>query len=272
MQSTVTEARTFSKTFADKQFSSVTDYQKFLLDYRWKAATDSTPPVEEEATHRAHNDHAGTAHDHGHAHGHGLEDTLEQLRQANRAEGLGDFHVMNRFSYLFDNLRSHSLLKRLARRLTQPAPFDPNAFDLAYYESLSEDQKRVRVLLALEKLNHLNHHCFSAAEQRLLRPSNQGAGSKLFNLCASTALLGYFYYAFLRRRHLWRHMLGLGALGLFHYAYLQQLPLRLKEHFRINSALKLAESYYAKHGRSMEVFAHILHPHTSHQVLEHLSL
>lgn len=249
--------------FNGRAFASFAEYQKQLLDHRWAAPKEPAAPT---AIAHAEEAHAHAAEHHPHA------EPLQQLRAADHREGRGDFAMMSRFGYLFESVHRESLLKRIAHRLTAPGAFRPDAFDHAYYDSLTEPQKRVRVLLALEKLSFLNHHCFSPAERRLLTPSNQGWGSKAYNLSAHAGLVWYLYFALVRRRGAPLHLLALGALGTLNYAWLQGLPLRVKEHFRVRRALSLAEGYYRKYNGSMEVFALILHPHTSHRVLEHLSL
>lgn len=205
-----------------------------------------------------HADHHGDNH-HGH-----VEVSLE--------EGYAENKVRERLSYVYTEKPHRGFLRRLKERLTSPREVEPTTISAEQYAKLSENQKKYRVLLALEKLNAYNHHAFSNEEKAVLRPGNPTFVHELYVIGLSLAeVMSVFRLVW--TRHYTPKAIG-ATLGfvLASEFFLKDFFWRLKERKRIRAGFKLANKYYNAAGRSMAPFAKILHPYTSPRELEHYSL
>lgn len=187
-------------------------------------------------------------------------------------EAYADYRMVKDLKFLYKKPKKTGVLSQLRNSLCAPKDVEPTMITERDYDALSRRQKRVRALLALEKLNAYNHHAFSEKEKMVLVPSNP-------------TILHYFYMVGLTLGELWMvrdifanrrftpSRIGgtLAAIG-FVEIFMRDFFYKAKERIRIRKGLKLADEYLQKQDGRMAAFAKILHPYTSFRELEHYSL
>ena len=187
-------------------------------------------------------------------------------------EAYADYRMVKDLKFLYKKSKKTGLLSQLRDSLCTPKEVEPTMISERDYDALSRRQKRVRALLALEKLNAYNHHAFSAKEKMVLVPGNPTILHYLYMVGLSLGELWMVRDIFANRRFTLSRIGGTVAAIGFIEIFMMDFFYKAKEGVRIRKGLKLADQYLQKQDGRMAAFAKILHPHTSFRELEHYSL
>lgn len=207
----------------------------------------------------SHSDHHDGHHDHHHV-------------QFDAKEGYAEYQVQSKLRFLFAAKKHTSFLGRLRDYFVTPAKADPEKITIPDFEELSDKQKKVRVLLALERLNVYNSHFFTDEEKKWLIPSRRNITQNAYLFSIYLVQILWLARIVMRRMYSVRNFAMFFGTSLFLNVVMAPIPLRIKESWRIRNGLKMADKYLKANGEKMADFARILHPYANTQWLEHFSL
>lgn len=148
---------------------------------------------------------------------------------------------------------------------------EPN-FTEFHENSLTNKEKLNFVLLALEKVHHMNPSAISLEDSKYLHPAKTGLLLKTYFVSLYIPVL-YGGFKIVQSRNF-----SFKAIGLF-FGYLAATqtilipaPIRYKEWLRRIRARPIALKYFEKQKGRLDLFKKILDPRTDHHELHHLKL